>query len=183
MVRCWEEVLHISCRFVHEMHILRTSDRAGRLFASALFSTFFLCKTMSYFQQYLPSSRGPRLFRVWLLPQIYLECNLTHNRRWREVRHRDLGTGRGLNKQGMPSVMTLGISVSDRLFSPFTIPTNTYKYFICLGYQVYIPVVRFAIGRAAEEGNTTFDARLDVKATLEYVSPLPVLLSHLYTPI
>jgi len=83
----------------------------------------------------------------------------------------------------MPSVMTLGISVSDRLFSPFTIPTNTYKYFIGLGYRVYIPVVRFAIGRAAEEGNTTFDAPLDVKATLEYVSLLPVLLSHLYTPI
>jgi hypothetical protein len=72
-------------------------------------------------------------------------------------------------KHSTPIVLIPGASVDDTIFSCPTIETNTVDYFTSLGYRCYVPVLRFGIGPAADEGHTAYDARLDVKATLQYV--------------
>lgn len=68
-----------------------------------------------------------------------------------------------------PIVLIPGASVDDRVFSLPTIPINTIDYLTAQGYRCYVPVLRFGIADEAKKGWTVFDARLDVKAALEYV--------------
>ena len=68
-----------------------------------------------------------------------------------------------------PIVLIPGASVDDRIFFLQTIPTNTIDYFTSQGYRCYVPILRFGIGDEAKNGWTVFDARLDVKAALQYV--------------
>ena len=69
----------------------------------------------------------------------------------------------------MPIVLIPGASVDDQIFSLATIPTNTIDYLTSLGHRCYVPILRFGICDEAKKGWTVFDARLDVKAALQYI--------------
>ncbi|ORY10462.1 hypothetical protein BCR34DRAFT_348379 [Clohesyomyces aquaticus] len=75
----------------------------------------------------------------------------------------------GTPHHSMALVFIPGASVDDQIFSLPTIPTNAVDYFTALGYRVYIPVLRFGRGGPAEDGWTSYDARLDVRAAVEYI--------------
>ncbi|KAK4230360.1 cholesterol oxidase [Podospora fimiseda] len=65
--------------------------------------------------------------------------------------------------------MIPGASVDHQIFALPTIPFNAVDYFRRAGYRVFVSVHR--IGQTMIPGNlwTTFDARLDLKACLEYI--------------
>lgn len=68
-----------------------------------------------------------------------------------------------------PLLLIPGASVNDKLFSMPTIPINAIDYFTSLGYRCYVPILRFGAGENARYGYTAYDARLDVRAAVEYV--------------
>ncbi|KAJ4992841.1 glucose-methanol-choline oxidoreductase [Stagonosporopsis vannaccii] len=68
-----------------------------------------------------------------------------------------------------PVVLIPGASVDDQIFSLPTISTNTIDYLTSQGHRCYVPILRFGIGNEAKNGWTVFDARLDVKAALQYI--------------
>jgi hypothetical protein len=65
--------------------------------------------------------------------------------------------------------MIPGASVDHQIFALPTIPYNAVNYFTRAGYRVFVSVHR--IGQIMVAGNmwTTYDARLDLKACLEYI--------------
>jgi len=69
----------------------------------------------------------------------------------------------------VPLLMIPGASVDHQIFALPTIPINAVEYFTGLGYTVYIPTPRFGMGASAERGDTVYDARLDIRAAMEYV--------------
>ncbi|KAH8723205.1 hypothetical protein GQ44DRAFT_774258 [Phaeosphaeriaceae sp. PMI808] len=75
----------------------------------------------------------------------------------------------GAPKRTMPILFIPGASVDDQVFALPTIQTNTVEYFTALGYTCYVPTLRFGALQVAQEGYTAYDARLDVKAAMEYV--------------
>jgi hypothetical protein len=75
----------------------------------------------------------------------------------------------GSTKQSMPILFIPGASVDDQVFALPTIETNTVEYFTALGYTCYVPTLRFGLSPVATHGYTAYDARLDVKAAMEYV--------------
>ncbi|KAF2790259.1 FAD/NAD(P)-binding domain-containing protein, partial [Melanomma pulvis-pyrius CBS 109.77] len=166
-------ILNISWRnFVNEMRSFRSSDEsslAGRLLAPTLFLAFFVQKTMAYFLSPFRPLETPDYSKSGyfskpapkIVPLVADDGVKTVIKVWEPKE--------GVRKREMPIVMIPGASVDDRIFSLPTIPTNTVDYFTGLGYRCYIPVLRFGIGPAAEEGWTAYDARLDVKVALEYV--------------
>jgi len=76
---------------------------------------------------------------------------------------------KGVRRRQMPILFLPGASVDDQIFSLPTIPTNTIDFFTSLGYTCYVSILRFGILPAAQLGCTAFDARLDVKAAMEFV--------------
>jgi len=75
----------------------------------------------------------------------------------------------GTSKHAMPILFIPGASVDDQVFSLPTIPTNTIDYFTGLGYRCYVAVPRFGIAPTSQVGWTCYDARWDIKASMEYV--------------
>jgi hypothetical protein len=75
----------------------------------------------------------------------------------------------GTQEKHTPIVFIPGASVDDQMFSLPTIRTNTIDYFTSLGYRCYVPILRFGIGEEARKGDTVYDARLDVRAAIQYV--------------
>jgi hypothetical protein len=68
-----------------------------------------------------------------------------------------------------PIVLIPGASVDHQTFSLPTVSVNTIDYLTFQGYRCYVPVLRFGISAEAKDGWTVFEARLDVKAALEYI--------------
>ncbi|RYN30962.1 hypothetical protein AA0115_g4594 [Alternaria tenuissima] len=75
----------------------------------------------------------------------------------------------GTQEKHTPIVFIPGASVDDQMFSLPTVPTNTIDYFTSLGYRCYVPILRFGVGEEARKGDTVYDARLDVRAAMQYV--------------
>lgn len=65
--------------------------------------------------------------------------------------------------------MIPGASVDHQIFALPTIPFNAVNYFARAGYRVFISVHRIGQLMIAENMWTTYDARLDLKACLEYI--------------
>jgi hypothetical protein len=74
-----------------------------------------------------------------------------------------------IHEKQTPIVLIPGASVDDQIFSLPTISTNTVDYFTSLGYRCYVPILRFGFGEEARKGDTIYDARLDVRAAMQYV--------------
>jgi hypothetical protein len=62
-----------------------------------------------------------------------------------------------------------GASVDQQIFSLPTIEVNAVNYFTRAGYRVYVTVHRICHLMVAENNWTTFDARLDIRASLEWI--------------
>jgi hypothetical protein len=167
-------ILHISWRnFVNEMRTLRSSDGSSlvrRVFWPFVFLVFFVSKTLSYFLSPFRPLADPDYSKSgYFAKPTPKTISLVADDGVKTVM-RIWEPNEGVEKRDMPIVMIPGASVDDKIFSLPTIPKNTVDYFTSLGYRVYISVLRFGIGPAAEEGYTAYDARLDVKVALEYVS-------------
>lgn len=65
--------------------------------------------------------------------------------------------------------MIPGASVDHQIFALPTIPYNAINYFTRAGYRVFVTVHRIGQLIIAENDWTTYDARLDIKACLEYI--------------
>jgi hypothetical protein len=75
----------------------------------------------------------------------------------------------GVAEQRTPIMLIPGASVDDQIFSLPTIPINAIDYFTSLGHRCYVPILRFGMGEAAKRGDTVYDARLDVRAAIQYI--------------
>ncbi|KAB5547347.1 hypothetical protein GE09DRAFT_1060862 [Coniochaeta sp. 2T2.1] len=65
--------------------------------------------------------------------------------------------------------MIPGASVDHQIYALPTIPFNAVNYFTRAGYRVYVSVHRIGQLMVAENMWTTYDARLDLRACLEYI--------------
>ncbi|KAI1367565.1 glucose-methanol-choline oxidoreductase [Xylaria arbuscula] len=65
--------------------------------------------------------------------------------------------------------MVPGASVDHQIFALPTIRMNAVNYFQRAGYRVFIPVHRIGVLMVAQNDWTTFDARLDLRACLEFI--------------
>ncbi|KAI0015341.1 glucose-methanol-choline oxidoreductase [Xylariomycetidae sp. FL0641] len=66
-------------------------------------------------------------------------------------------------------MMIPGASVDHQIFALPTIKFHAVDYFRRAGYRVFVPVLRIGALMVAQHNYTTFDARLDIKASLEYI--------------
>ena len=62
-----------------------------------------------------------------------------------------------------------GAAVDHQVFALPTIPYNAVNYFTRAGYRVFVTVHRIGQLMVAQNAWTTYDARLDIKACLEYI--------------
>ncbi|KAL2197648.1 hypothetical protein P885DRAFT_35367 [Corynascus similis CBS 632.67] len=65
--------------------------------------------------------------------------------------------------------MIPGAAVDHQIFALPTIPFNTVNYFTRAGYRVFVTVHRISQRMVAGSHWTTYDARLDLRACLEYI--------------
>ncbi|KAI1330208.1 hypothetical protein F5Y16DRAFT_408698 [Xylariaceae sp. FL0255] len=65
--------------------------------------------------------------------------------------------------------MIPGASVDHQIFALPTIKLNAVNYFTRAGYRVFVTVHRIGALTVAQNNWTTFDARLDIKACLQYI--------------
>lgn len=65
--------------------------------------------------------------------------------------------------------MIPGASVDHQIFALPTIEVNAINYFTMAGYRVFVTVHRICHLMVAENNWTTYDARLDIKACLEWI--------------
>ncbi|KAJ6486130.1 hypothetical protein C8R47DRAFT_980022 [Mycena vitilis] len=80
-----------------------------------------------------------------------------------------LQTSSDAGPRKLPLMMVPGAAVDDQIFSLPTIRQNAVDYFTSRGFTVYIPIHRLGRVPTAQMGYTTYDARLDVAAAMEYV--------------
>lgn len=168
-------ILRLSPRgFVSELFSLRCSPSIGyvqQACAKSRFLSFFTHSLIPYFLsplrplQYHDS--GPVHCDDWkkTMPhgiQILAADGVQlHVKIWEPSPH--------VPSKRTPIVLIPGAAVDNQIFSLPTIPVNAIDYFTSQGYRCYVPVLRFGIGNEARNGWTVFDARLDVKAALEYI--------------
>lgn len=160
--------------FVSELLSLRCNPGFGllqQIWVKAGFMSFFALNLMSYFMSPLRSLH-------------YSASTQDYYRDWEKTRPDEtrIRSADGVvfsmkmwepsslvPARETPIVLIPGASVDHQTFSLPTIPVNTIDYFTGLGYRCYLPVLRFGIGAEARNGWSVFDARLDVRAALEYV--------------
>lgn len=169
-------ILEISWRnFVDELQSfgpMRTSTgflgKLGMFAAPVKFVNFFAQNTAKYFFSPLRTLQYPDKTTSGYLPKLGPVTDVelvaqdgvkTNMKVWKPT-----GTQRSMAILFIP-----GASVDDQVFALPTIETNTVEYFTALGYTCYVPTLRFGVRPAAQVGYTAYDARLDVKASMEYV--------------
>ena len=168
-------ILRLSPRnFVSEISSLRCSPNIGyvqRACVKARFLSFFTHSLVSYFLS--------PLRRLQYHESTPVHCDDWKKTRPYEIRIRAADGVEFCIKMWEPSprvpskstpiVFIPGAAVDHQMFSLPTVPVNAIDYFTSQGYRCYVPVLRFGIGGEARNGWTVFDARLDVKAALEYI--------------
>lgn len=168
-------ILRLSPRdFVSELYSLRCSPNIGYVQQACVKSRFLSFFTHSLIPYFLSPLR----------PLRYHESIPVHCEDWKKTRPHGilLRAADGVQfhvklweplphvpSKRTPIVLIPGAAVDHQMFSLPTIPVNAIDYFTSQGYRCYVPVLRFGIGSEARNGWTVFDARLDVKAALEYV--------------
>lgn len=68
-----------------------------------------------------------------------------------------------------PILFVPGAAVDHQIFALPTIETNAVEYFLGKGYTLYAVTHRVGKTEVAKRGYTIYDARLDIKAAMEYV--------------
>jgi hypothetical protein len=167
-------ILHISWRnFVDEIESFGPTGTKNSLrkFAGPLkFINFFVQNVAKYLFRPLQPLQFPDTLNSGYLskpaPTIAVDLIAedgvkTNIRLWEPID--------GVKRRNMAILFIPGASVDHQIFALPTIQTNTVDYFTALGYRCYIPTLRFGILPVAEQGYTAYDARLDVKAAMEFV--------------
>jgi hypothetical protein len=167
-------ILHISWRnFVDEIESFGPTDTISsiRKFKGPLkFLNFFAQNVARYFFRPLQPLQYPDTLSSGYLPKpaptivvdlIAEDGVKTNIRVWEPID--------GVERRNMAILFIPGASVDHQIFALPTIRTNTIDYFTALGYTCYVPTLRFGILPVAEQGYTAYDARLDVKAAMEFV--------------
>jgi hypothetical protein len=73
------------------------------------------------------------------------------------------------NPELPPILFVPGAAVDHQIFALPTITTNAVEYFLGKGYSLYAVTHRVGRTEVAKKGYTMYDARLDIKAAMEYV--------------
>ncbi|KAK5630833.1 hypothetical protein RRF57_006548 [Xylaria bambusicola] len=135
----------------------------------ANFMTFFTRKSMSLFLAPLTPLQYPS-------PAYTGFVNHTPHTKSYKIKARDgVVTSLHMWKPTNTSVeaknlfMVPGASVDHQIFALPTIRMNAVNYFRRAGYRVFIPVHRIGVLMVAQDNWTTFDARLDLLACLEFI--------------
>lgn len=168
-------ILRISWRnFVDEIQSFRSAARnksvRRTMLAPFRFLTQFAKKTADYFFSPLRPLQFPDKSTSGYLPKtppartVELEAE-DGVKTVMKVWHPPPGT----TKRSMPILFIPGASVDDQIFSLPTVQVNAIDYFTGLGYSCYVSTLRFGISPAAQTGYTAYDARVDVKAAMEFV--------------
>ena len=80
---------------------------------------------------------------------------------------------RNLNIETKTILLIPGASVDQQIFALPTIEVNAVNYFTRAGYRVYVSVHRICKLMIAENNWTTYDARNDIRACLEWIRKQP----------
>lgn len=171
-------IMHIQPRdFLSEVMTMTPTGSSilGKITSAASFMTFFTRKSMSLFLGPLTSLQYPsasyrgyinntlpdQSFDIWASDKV---CTKMH-----------MWNATYVPSHGRP-VQDLffipGASVDHQIYAVPTIPYNAVNYFTRAGYRVFVTVTRIGQTMIAENNWTTFDARLDIKASLQYIRKL-----------
>ncbi|KAL1612873.1 hypothetical protein SLS60_001103 [Paraconiothyrium brasiliense] len=168
-------ILRISWRnFVDEVRSFGTPARnkgiRGTISAPFRFLTQFAKKTAEYFFSPLRPLQFPDKSTSGYLPKALPAriVNLTAEDGVQTVM-KVWQPPSGTTRRNMPILFVPGASVDDQIFSLPTIQVNAIDYFTGLGYTCYVSTLRFGISPAAQVGYTAYDARVDVKAAMDYI--------------
>lgn len=147
------------------------SSLLSRIQSAASFMTYFTRRSLSLFLAPLTSLQYPsttysgyinntlpnKSFDIWAMDGVCTKMHMwnpTHVPEGEEVH--DL-------------FMIPGASVDHQIFALPTIPYNAVNYFTRAGYRVFVTVHRIGQLMVAHNNWTTYDARLDIRACLEYI--------------
>ncbi|KAF8242796.1 FAD/NAD(P)-binding domain-containing protein [Wilcoxina mikolae CBS 423.85] len=170
-------ILHISVKnFGDELKGFGANGAPGtliRLGSIKRFLSFFSLQTAGYFFSPLRALRYPTPAAAattsGLLPKVSPTSVITLTAQdqvqstlhcWTPLQH---------NPDLPPILFVPGASVDERIFALPTIETNAIEFFLGKGYRLYVITHRVGKSEAAKKGYTTYDARLDIKAAMEYV--------------
>ncbi|KUI63878.1 Cholesterol oxidase [Cytospora mali] len=143
----------------------------SKIQSAASFMTYFTRRSLSLFLAPLTSLQYPSItysgyinntlpdqsFNIWASDRVCTKMHMwnpTHVPKGQKVH--DL-------------FMIPGASVDHQIFALPTIPYNAVNYFTRAGYRVFVTVHRIGQLMVAENNWTTYDARLDIRACLEYI--------------
>ncbi|KAJ7057776.1 hypothetical protein C8F01DRAFT_1151027, partial [Mycena amicta] len=170
-------ILHVQPgSFVSEIATLGSTGSAGlfKNFTSlSRFLTFFMKKSLSlFFTPLTPLQYPSQAYRGYInntpsSQSIVIQAAdgvLTKMLIWEPTHCPD-----GNSKNIRNLFMLPGASVDHQIFALPTIPFNAVNYFCRAGYRVFVGVHRIGQLMVAMDPWTTYDARLDVKACLEYL--------------
>ncbi|KAK0727899.1 hypothetical protein B0T26DRAFT_148745 [Lasiosphaeria miniovina] len=149
------------------------SNILKKMASAASFLTFFTRKSLALFLAPLTPLQYPTQtysgFVNNTLPDqsiaIYASDNVcTRMHVWEPTSYPDNDLTKVQNLFMIP-----GASVDHQIYALPTIPFNAVNYFTRAGYRVFVTVHRIGQLMVAENMWTTYDARLDIKACLEYI--------------
>ncbi|EJT76957.1 cholesterol oxidase [Gaeumannomyces tritici R3-111a-1] len=144
--------------------------------SAAYFMTFFARKSLSLFlapltplqypsqsySGYINNTPPTESFAIQASDGVYTRMHMWEATSTPKDRH-----GRPTPPRNL--FMVPGAAVDHQIFALPTIPFNTVNYFTRAGYRVFVSVHRIGQIMAAHNLWTTFDARLDLRACLEYI--------------
>jgi hypothetical protein len=169
-------IMHIQpADFLSEiMTMTPTGSSLLKKAASALsFLTFFTRKSMSLFLAPLTPLQYPmQTYKGYINDTPPCRCETVeasdgvHTRLyiWEPTAYKDNDRKNIRNLFMIP-----GASVDHQIFALPTIPFNAVNYFRRAGYRVFITVHRIGQLMVAQNMHTTYDARLDLKACLQFI--------------
>lgn len=171
-------IMHIQPRdFLSEVLTMTPTGSSifGKIQSATSFLTFFTRKSLSLFLGPLTSLQYPsasyrgyinntlpdQSFDIWSTDKV---CTKMHM--WNATSPPSHG------RPVQDLFLIPGASVDHQIFALPTIPYNAVNYFSRAGYRVFVTVTRIGQTMIAENNWTTFDARLDIKACLQYIRKL-----------
>lgn len=163
----WSEMLTLSptgSSFIHKAK------------SAASFMSFFTRKSLSLLvTPFTPLQYPSRTYVGYVndtLPtqsfKIVASDGVTTRLHMWEATHTSLGPD-GKPTPAKNLFMIPGAAVDHQIFALPTIPYNAVNYFTRAGYRVFVTVHRIGQLMSAKINYTTYDARLDLKACLEYI--------------
>lgn len=149
------------------------SNLLKKVASAASFLTFFTRKSLSLFMAPLTPLEYPRMLPTGYINNtpptksyaIYADDGVCTRLHMWEPTHYPNNDPKNIKNL----FMVPGASVDHHIFALPTIRYNAVNYFRRAGYRVFITVHRIGQLMVAENSWTTYDARLDIKACMQYI--------------